>query len=63
MQTPVVRPTLQLAIAKERERKLREQAGVTRLLKKAGSKGPGLRPSTLTLFSRLLTSPNRRWPI
>ena len=58
MQSSAVRPTLRLAISKERERKLREQVGATRLLKQAGSKAPALRPSTLMLFSRLLTAPN-----
>ena len=56
MFTAMISPELHLALAKARERKLQEQAATTRLLKQAGSKVRHVRPNTIGLFSRLLTS-------
>ena len=54
MFTPMINSNLQLAIAKARETKLREEEATVRLLNDAGSEIRHLRPGTMALFGLLL---------
>ena len=56
MFTPTVGHNLQLALTNAREMKLQENAATARLLKRAGSKAGHIQPSTMAMFSMLLTN-------